>query len=108
MRDSISKQDYIKPFQLAHLRTWVRNFNDELYEKILNRVATVKSNVVIPKVPLRTIYPNDLGYSMRLAKEQFLKIEKSKEKTLEQTIENLENRIRGHKGAYTQLKKQIK
>ena len=104
MTTSISKQDYIKPFQLAHIRTWVRNFNNELYEKLLNKVKPVKSGVVIPKVELRTIMPNDLNRSLQLAKVTFAINDDAKEKTLEQTIALLENRIRGHKASFTNLK----
>ena len=100
MTNSISKQDYIKPFQLAHIRTWVRNFNNELYESILNKVKPVKSGVVIPKVKLRTIMPKDLNRSLQLAKVIFAINDDAKEPT----IENLQNQIRGHKASYTKLK----
>ena len=100
MTTSISKQDYIKPFQLTHLRTWVRNFNNELYEKVLNKVTTVKSGVVIPKVKLRTIMPKDLNRSLQLAKVTFAINDDAKRPT----IENLQNIIRGHKASYTKLK----
>ena len=100
MPASISKQDYIKPFQLLKSKAFWRNFNNELYEKLLNKVTPIKSGVVIPKVELRTIMPNDLNRSLQLAKVTFAINDDAKKPT----IENLQNIIRGHKASYTKLK----
>ena len=93
MTNTISKQDYIKPFQLTHLRTWVRNFNNELYESILNKVTPVKSGVVIPKVELRTIMPNDLNRSIQLAKVTFTINDDTKKPTIENCLEEHSEKI---------------